>query len=112
MQEKKQEDTDYKKTLLVDLHLKYIENLDKKKDTFEYWITEHLRISGIYWAMGALDILNRLDIFDRSQIINQVVACQREDGGFGGNDNHDSHMLYDLVSKFTNKSHFSHKLIL
>lgn len=33
---------------------------------------------------------------DHSSIENFVLSCQNEDGGFGGNTGHDSHLLYTL----------------
>ena len=33
-------------------HVQYIDSLGKKKQNFEYYVTEHLRMSGIYWGLG------------------------------------------------------------
>ncbi len=32
----------------------------QKKEDFEYWVTEHLRISGFYWGLAAMDLMNAL----------------------------------------------------
>eukprot|EP01119_Soliformovum_irregulare_P001233 TRINITY_DN10958_c0_g1_i1.p1 TRINITY_DN10958_c0_g1~~TRINITY_DN10958_c0_g1_i1.p1 ORF type:complete len:342 (-),score=87.07 TRINITY_DN10958_c0_g1_i1:29-1054(-) len=87
---------DPKTNLLRDLHKRYIVGLDAKKDTFEYWVTEHLRVSGMYWGLAAMDVLQSLEEMDRKYIIDYVASCQTSDGGFGGNVEHDAHLLYTL----------------
>jgi len=87
---------DFSKELLRDLHKTYIKNLDKKKDNFEYWVTEHLRVSGIYWALGAMDVLQSLEQMDKDEIIQYILSCQQPNGGFGGNVDSDVHLLYTL----------------
>ncbi|KAJ2550253.1 Rab geranylgeranyltransferase [Coemansia sp. RSA 1878] len=84
--------------LLVDKHVEFIQNLDKKQDGLEYWMTEHLRVSGIYWGLVALFLLDRPQALDHEQIIAYVRGCQNADGGFGGHTNHDSHLLYTMSS--------------
>ena len=80
----------------IDKHTQFVFNLDKKKDTFEYWVTEHLRMSGIYWGLSALCITQTSDVMDKPGLIQFVLDCQNEDGGFGGCIGHDSHLLYTL----------------
>eukprot|EP00758_Cryptobia_borreli_P004501 Tbor_TRINITY_DN4413_c0_g1::TRINITY_DN4413_c0_g1_i1::g.7946::m.7946/K05956/RABGGTB; geranylgeranyl transferase type-2 subunit beta len=84
-------------SLQCDLHTKFIHSLDEKKDSIHFWTSRHLRISGIYWAMGALYVLDRLNEFNKDNIIKFALSCYNaKDGGFGGNENQDSHMLYTL----------------
>ncbi|KXS12875.1 terpenoid cyclases/Protein prenyltransferase [Gonapodya prolifera JEL478] len=83
-------------TLDTESHVTYIKELDNKKDTLEYWVTEHLRLSGVYWGLTALAIMGRKDELDREQVIEFVVGCQHRSGGFGGSREHDPHMLYTL----------------
>lgn len=73
----------------------------QKQDTFEFYVTEHLRMSGIYWALMSMDLIQRLDDMvgspGQSQAIcDWVLSCQTPDGGFAGNVGHDSHILYTL----------------
>jgi len=82
--------------LLVDKHIEYISKLDLKKDDFEYWVTEHLRLSGIYWGLTALDLMNSLHVMDKEVALSFLLKCQHENGGFGGNIDHDPHLLYTL----------------
>ncbi|KAJ2745765.1 Rab geranylgeranyltransferase, partial [Coemansia sp. BCRC 34490] len=76
--------------LYVDKHVAYIKSLDKRHDEMEYWMTEHLRISGIYWGLVALHVLGRPSALDRDEVIGYVKRCQNADGGFGGHEGHDS----------------------
>lgn len=82
--------------LLIPLHVKYIQSLDTRKDDLEYWLTEHLRVNGIYWGLTALDLMNHIDALPRDKVITYVKSLQCEDGGFGGDKFHDSHMTHTL----------------
>jgi geranylgeranyl transferase type-2 subunit beta len=59
----------------------------------EYWLTEHLRLNGIYWGLTALHLLGHPAALPREGIINFVVSCQSDNGGFGAAPRHDAHML-------------------
>lgn len=59
-----------------------------------YWLTEHLRLNGVYWGLTALHLLGQPDALPRSDTIKFVLQCQNKDGGFGAAPGHDSHMLY------------------
>jgi len=89
-----------KSSLLIDKHKAYVKSLEKEnKDSFEYWATEHLRMSGIYWGLTALDVMNDFTAdneAEREKTIQFVLSCQHPSGGFGGNPNHDPHLLYTL----------------
>ena len=107
------------------LHTNYITTLGDKLDSptsYEGAVSEHLRMSGVYWSLGAISILrdtdnvNKLmgltssptDNVDRSSIIDWVFTCyDKRTGGFGGNCSssssgtsvpcpHDGHLLYTL----------------
>lgn len=82
--------------LLIPLHVKYIQSLDTRKDDLEYWLTEHLRVNGLYWGLTALDLMNHIDALPRDKMIDYVKGLQREDGGFGADNHHDSHMTHTL----------------
>lgn len=53
-------------------------------------------MSGVYWGLTAMHLLGKLDMMDRDAILEWVLSCQKEDGGFGGSERHDSHLLYTL----------------
>lgn len=93
-------------------HLSYISGLAAKLDrpsSYEGAVTEHLRMSGIYWTYTALSLLVSSDDADmmlgvtaspspgRPSIVDWVLKCyDEESGGFGGNIGHDGHLLYTL----------------
>ncbi len=62
-------------------HVKYIQSLDSKKDEYEYWLTEHLRLNGLYWGLTALHLLGRPDALPRDEVVAFVLSCQHENGG-------------------------------
>ena len=74
-------------------HVKYIQSLDTKKDEYEYWLTEHLRLNGLYWGLVALHLLGHPDALPRDETIEFVLSCQHDNGGFGAAPGHDAHML-------------------
>jgi geranylgeranyl transferase type-2 subunit beta len=78
-----------------DAHTRFIQNLSQQ-DGIEYWMSEHLRLSGMYWGITALDVMDRLDALDKAEVIRFTVDCQRDNGGFGGHPDHDAHLLYTL----------------
>ena len=82
--------------LLRDATKEYIKSLDNAKDTFSYWVLEHLKMSGAYWGLTAMSLLGALDEMSREEGINFVKSCYHESGGFTGNVGHDPHLLYTL----------------
>ncbi|KAJ4344509.1 Rab geranylgeranyltransferase [Didymosphaeria variabile] len=80
--------------LYVDKHVSYIQSLDTRKDELEYWLTEHLRLNGLYWGMTALHLLGHPEALPRDGILKFVFSCLHESGGFGAAPGHDAHMLY------------------
>jgi geranylgeranyl transferase type-2 subunit beta len=93
------------------LHTDYIVGLASKLDaetSYEGAVTEHLRMSGIYWSLTALSLLKSPQQVDelmgitspkdgRPSLIDWVMSCYDERvGGFGGNVGHDAHLLYTL----------------
>lgn len=107
------------------LHERYIETLKAKidhPDSYEGAVTEHLRMSGIYWSLTALSLISTPSEVDRRMnltsthssssndeedseakiddtqcILDWVFDCyDKKTGGFGGNVGHDGHILYTL----------------
>lgn len=77
-------------------HVSYIQSLDTRRDSYEYWLTEHLRLNGVYWGLTALHLLGRPDALPRDETIEFLLSCQHESGGFGAAPGHDPHMLYTV----------------
>ncbi|KAK5736671.1 Rab geranylgeranyltransferase [Elasticomyces elasticus] len=80
--------------LVVDKHVAYIQSLDTRRDELEYHLTEHLRIGGIYWGLTALHLLGQPDALPRDGLVEYVLSCLHESGGFGAAPGHDAHILY------------------
>ncbi|TDL16803.1 terpenoid cyclases/Protein prenyltransferase [Rickenella mellea] len=83
--------------LLTDLHVSYIQSLDKHQDDLAYHLTSHLRLNGVYWGLTALCVMNRQDALPRDDMIQFVMSCwDDEAGGFGAHPEHDAHILPTL----------------
>lgn len=83
--------------LLKEKHIQYIKTLDKKQDSYEYWLTEHLRLNGVYWGLTALCLLDAKDTFNKDEVIDFVLKCYVEStGGFSPFPRHDAHLLTTL----------------
>ncbi|KAK3677787.1 Rab geranylgeranyltransferase [Recurvomyces mirabilis] len=80
--------------LVVEKHISYIQDLDTRRDELEYHLTEHLRTGGIYWGLTALHLLGRPDALPREGLIEYVLSCLHDNGGFGAAPGHDAHILY------------------
>ena len=68
----------------------------QRKDEYEYWLTEHLRLNGLYWGLTALHLLGHPEALPRNEVIDFVISCMRDNGGFGAAPGHDAHMLYTV----------------
>lgn len=79
--------------LAIEAHVSYIQSLDTRRDELEYWLTEHLRLNGLYWGLTALHLMGRPDALPRDETIDFVLSCQKENGGFGAAPGHDAHLL-------------------
>jgi geranylgeranyl transferase type-2 subunit beta len=131
--EGKEDEAQRQLVLAVEAHKGYILRLSGKREGFEHWVTEHLKMSGLYWGLCALDMLDALPTDDdddkeeaaeakqegeeesskgpkRKELVAWVLACQRENGGFGGSIGHDAHLLYTLSA--IQVCHHPHQLSL
>ena len=62
-------------------------------------MTEHFRMSGMYWGLTAMDILGQLDKMSRTEVVEFIRQCQdSESGGFSPSLGHDPHLLFTLSS--------------
>lgn len=83
--------------LAVEKHIDYIVALNTKVRDYEFWLTEHLRLNGIYWGLTALFILDTPDSLNSKEVIKFVLSCfDKQSGGFGAFPEHDGHMLLTL----------------
>ncbi|GMM35865.1 Rab geranylgeranyltransferase [Saccharomycopsis crataegensis] len=83
--------------LAVQKHIDYVVNLNKHTRDYEYWLTEHLRLNGLYWGLTALFMLNAPDVLDKKDIVKYVLSCRdSRSGAFGAFPKHDGHLLSTL----------------
>jgi len=68
----------------------------QNKTSFEFFATEHFRLSGVYWGVTALYLIARTNFLDQEEVITWILSCQHPCGGFGGSERHDPHILYTL----------------
>jgi geranylgeranyl transferase type-2 subunit beta len=59
-------------------------------------MSDFLRMSGIYWSLTFVDLVNSIDRLDKEEIKKFLKRNQHESGGFSPSDGHDPHLLYSL----------------
>lgn len=84
--------------LYLDKHVQYIVDLEHKtKVSDALYFTDHKRLSGVYWALSSLCLMNHLHVLPKERILEYVQSCYSpEIGGFSGNSDQDVHLLYTL----------------
>ncbi|XP_026476575.1 geranylgeranyl transferase type-2 subunit beta-like [Ctenocephalides felis] len=88
---------DFPKSLLLDKHVQFISSYGVNKEEYEYCMTEYLRMSGLYWGVASLALMDKIDSLSRKEVIDFVKECQcSETGGFCASQKHDPHLLYTL----------------
>lgn len=91
--------TERQNTFNPDIHVKYVQDLDSKitKQSYEYWLLEHLRLNGLYWGIMALATMNKLDALPQDEVMEFVLSCfDSKVGGFAAFPGHDAHVLTTL----------------
>lgn len=88
---------DSPKSLLLDKHINFLKEYGQNEDNYEYGMTDYLRMSGIYWGLTALDLMDNTSALPKDGIIEFIVQCQdAESGGISASINHDPHLLHTL----------------
>ncbi|KAK0168901.1 hypothetical protein PV327_002659 [Microctonus hyperodae] len=82
--------------LLLEKHTDYLVSYGTNKDDYTYCMTEHLRMSGMYWGLTALDLMGHLDNTSKDEVLEFISRCQSDCGGISPSINHDPHLLYTL----------------
>jgi geranylgeranyl transferase type-2 subunit beta len=70
-------------------------DLEKSTDIDDIgnYLTSHLKMGGGYWSLTSLSVMKEeLTEKKKDSIMEWLYECQNEDGGFGGNIGHDSHI--------------------
>lgn len=74
---------------LKDLHLQFIKGLDDRQDRLDYWMLDHLRMSGVYWALTSCCLLGHdpkspdfdaISPLSRKQILDFIKSCRHPSG--------------------------------
>lgn len=88
------------KDIDFDKHVDYILSLEQETKTSDaLYFTDHKRLSGVYWAISSLSLMNKFneDRLPSSRIIAYVLSCYDSTTGlFSGNTDQDTHLLYTL----------------
>ena len=78
-------------------HVKYMQTYGKENHLYEYGVSEHLRMGGLYWMLTAMELCDAKELMDKEGILKFVKSCFHEDtGGFGAAVDHDEHLLHTL----------------
>jgi geranylgeranyl transferase type-2 subunit beta len=80
--------------LSFDKNFEYLINLDKTKDldAIGFFTNDYLKMAALYWGISALNLIHKIDEYNKEDTIKFIQQCQQENGGFGGSIGHDSHM--------------------
>jgi geranylgeranyl transferase type-2 subunit beta len=87
------------KVFLRDKHIQFIRDLDSDttKQSYEYWLLEHLRMNGLYWGVAALATMHSLETLPKSDVVAFIESCwDSRYGGYGAFPKHDAHLLSTL----------------
>lgn len=59
-------------------------------------MTEYLRMSGLYWGLTTLELLDKSSILGADDVMEFVRSCIDDGGGISPCVGHDPHLLYTL----------------
>ena len=61
-----------------DKHVEFIKKVASDVESFEYLVSQYLRMSGIYWGITAMRTLGKdiADEMDKDAIVELVLSCQ------------------------------------
>ncbi|ENN71963.1 hypothetical protein HUJ04_003028 [Dendroctonus ponderosae] len=83
--------------LLTSQHIDFIKKYGEEQNKFEYGMTDYLRLSGMYWGLTALELMNAGVTDTQDAIVEYIVKCQDPDsGGISACIDHDPHILHTL----------------
>jgi geranylgeranyl transferase type-2 subunit beta len=86
------------KTFLRDKHVEFIAGCGKDTTSYEYVVTEYLRVSGMYWCISSLDVCNALKDQETEFAIKIIQEAKNPDGGYASAADNDSHLLHTLCA--------------
>nr|CAI5834066.1 unnamed protein product [Callosobruchus analis] len=84
-------------SVLFEKHANFIKEYSQKENSYEYGMTDYLRMSGMFWGLTALELMNTLPTQSKDEIAEFIKNCQDpESGGISACVKHDPHILYTL----------------
>ncbi|XP_066261649.1 geranylgeranyl transferase type-2 subunit beta [Euwallacea similis] len=88
---------DHPKKILASKHIDFINEYGQDEENFEYGMTDYLRVSGMYWGLTALELMNAQPTQDKESIVTYIKQCQDpQSGGLSACIGHDPHILHTL----------------
>lgn len=85
------------KKVLFEKHIDFINEYGQDENHFEYGMTDYLRVSGMYWGLTALELMNAQPTQSKDLIVGYIKECQdAESGGISACVGHDPHILHTL----------------
>lgn len=89
--------SNFPETVLLKKHIDFINEYGKNEDDYEYGMTDYLRVSGMYWGLTALELMNAQPTKRIDSVVDYIRKCQDpESGGISACLNHDPHILHTL----------------
>ncbi|XP_044265255.1 geranylgeranyl transferase type-2 subunit beta [Tribolium madens] len=83
--------------ILFDKHIEFLRDYGKDDNNVEFGMTDYLRVSGMYWGLTALELLDRTHSSPQEEIVTYIKNCQdSETGGISACLGHDPHLLHTL----------------
>ena len=60
--------------LFYDKHLTYLTTLDKTRDKYSigFFTNEHLKVSALFWGVGALNLINHIEKHDTEKTVKYL----------------------------------------
>ncbi|KAJ8952522.1 hypothetical protein NQ318_003318 [Aromia moschata] len=89
-------------SILFEKHVEFIKEYGQDENNYEYGMTDYLRVSGMYWGLTALELMNTLPSQSKGQITLEL-SCRvytklpgSTSGGISACIGHDPHILHTL----------------
>lgn len=63
--------------ILFEKHIEFIKEYGQDENNYEYGMTDYLRVSGMYWGLTALELMNTLPshTLEKVNFKSQCLAC-------------------------------------
>ncbi|XP_025191571.1 geranylgeranyl transferase type-2 subunit beta-like [Melanaphis sacchari] len=84
------------KTWVLKKHINFLQSFGKERHQYESSMMEFLRMSGMYWGLTALYLINDGKIPKEDEIFEYIKSCEHNCGGYSPAPGHDPHLLYTL----------------